>query len=413
MVWVLTFSFVLLGCGAENERLESENNPLPEKVQGLGEVSIFSLEEQLADADTVELIKEAVFESNEEVYMVGYTGEVAIDDKNRVYVVSSIPGTVHAYVFEPDGTFISKFMQEGRGPGEAEAIGSMKIKGKEVYLLAPRLQKYLIFSVDDFSLIKDEVIRRDGITDQKFSTLRARDLYVDDNRDILLSFQSFSLSDSVNQIYFHQISDNGQVVPENLFRQKKYHIHTHKLGMQDGPPIDFPMVMPFSRSSLFDISDKIYDMWTDDFLIKIYDLNGEYLRSIYYPFEKAAFDLKSSGLPEDRIETARNEEIPADWPAIHDFFVDDEDLIWVATITESDSAYQWYVLENQGGIKASFTFPGNRVDRSPMISRELPTVKNGYFYTRERDLSEGIDRIVKYKIEFKSTTSHPSQNHQK
>ena len=81
---------------------------------------------------------------------------------------------------------------------------------------------------------------------------------------------------------------------------------------------------------------------------------------------------------------------------------DDEGRLWIAIITDNDSTYQWVVLDQEdGSLLAKFTFSGKRSEISPFASTNLTIIKNGYFYNREYNYEDGIDRIVKYKIVFK------------
>jgi len=404
LVTGFTFGVIIIGCNSGNEKVSQSPTELPAFMQDIENVSVFSLEEQLANADTVELIKEVVFESNEEVFMAGYIREVAIDDQDRVYIVSSVPGTVHVYVFEPDGKFISKFYREGRGPGESETIASMTIKDDKIYLLGSRLQKYLVYSTSDFSFVRDAVIKRDSVTDKKFSLIRASDIYVDNRDRVIMKFRNLALSDTLNQIYYYEVSEEGQLLSDEIFSQEKYEVYAYDVQLQNGGSVTMPWSMPFSRGSQFSISPKgiIHDVWTEHFLISLYDVRGHYLRSIYYPYQKSILDTEKLDIPDDRKKAFEGEEVPNTWPAVHKMMVDENERIWISVITDSESTYQWYVLENTGELKAEFSYPGKRSERNPMFERRLPIVKNGYFYVLERDLSEGIDRIVKYRIEYSS-----------
>lgn len=49
---------------------------------------------------------------------------------------------------------------------------------------------------------------------------------------------------------------------------------------------------------------------------------------------------------------------PETWPALHNMIVDDLGKLWVATITESDSTFKWYIIGEDEKLKASFNFSG-------------------------------------------------------
>lgn len=71
------------------------------------------------------------------------------------------------------------------------------------------------------------------------------------------------------------------------------------------------------------------------------------------------------------------------------------------SITDSDSTYEGWILEENGKLMARFSWPEGRSHRSVMVSSFQVIIKNGYLYSAERDIKAGIDRIVKYKIQIK------------
>jgi len=166
--------------------------------------------------------------------------------------------------------------------------------------------------------------------------------------------------------------------------------------------MDLPFTMPFTRNSLVSIDREgnFYTAWAEDFLIKVYDKEGNYKQSFYYPSEKPSLLLDELEINSERQRVLNRYELPETWPALHTMELDDEGRLWVATITESDSTFQWYVLGNDGEILARFQLAGKREYRSVM-SDPLIRVHNGYFYSREVIHQEGIDRVIKYKIHFK------------
>ena len=395
----------MIGCGSEDKPTTNAATAIPTYINSLENVAVYSLKEQLASADTIELIREAVFESNEEVYLEGgYINKMAIDDQGRVFIVSSNPGTVLIYVFGPNGEFITKFYREGRGRGESETIASIKIKEDKIYLLGSRLQKVLVYSAEDYSFIRDAVIRKDSVTDKKFNLLRASDIFVDPENEVLLKMRSLSIDDPLDKGFYYNISERGQILPDEILSQKRYDLNHYKKESEERDYGLRVITLPFHRSSLFMMSDSgyIYDAWTEDFLIKVYDSKGNYQRVIYYPYDNSGLNTEQLDIHESARKTFEDIEVPKVWPALHQMKIDDEERLWVATITDSDSTYQWYVLNRNGEMMAQFEYPGNRSFHSPMLySPEFPIIKNGYFYAPEKDEYGGSVRVIKYKIRFK------------
>ena len=356
--------------------------------------------------DTVDLAREAVFSSNKDVVMAGYTGEVAIDAKGRVYVVGSQPGALGVYVFNPDGSYRTRFLREGRGPGEFESIASMIIENNRIYILGPRLQKIGIFSLDDYSLVDDYIINRKGALADSLGTYRASELLsVSEEGEMLVRFKAFSLENPNKQrtVPYYWLSEQAEVQPGVVLKQKDTYRYEPAAKTTSSGSFRLPRTMPFSRSSLMEVyRDTIYTAWTEDFLIKEWDRQGGYQEAFYHRIEKSVLAVDDEKLSESHMQLIdeNSDQLPDRWPALHAMTIDDEGRFWVFTITNDAQSFRGWVLTPNGEQLANFGWPGKRAERTPSIPPMLK-VKDGYLYTRERDIGEGIDQIEKYKIIFK------------
>jgi len=72
-------------------------------------------------------------------------------------------------------------------------------------------------------------------------------------------------------------------------------------------------------------------------------------------------------------------------------FFDDKNRLWVSTIIEDHSVYEWWVLQETGELIARFEWPRNE---------PLEFVGNGHLYTRKTNDKTGAEHIVRYRIEF-------------
>ncbi|MEX0856628.1 MAG: 6-bladed beta-propeller [Balneolaceae bacterium] len=384
------------GADLENLMIHSDNQ---ENVSGLGSVSNVISIDTTDIRYSVKLIRETVFESNEEVFMDGYIGEIAVDNDDRVYITATNPGSIGIYIFEPDGSFITSFGQEGRGPGEFESIGSISIQGNKLYVFGPRLQKFGVFSLDDYQLIRDQIIRRDSIPkhDELARILRVNELQVTESGEILAKMSNLSLREEneITKVLYHKISADGHILPERILELDKYRFYFPSNA-------GYPILMPFVRNTLVATSGDgtFYTAWSEDFLIKVYDADGNYKKAFYHPVSRARLSMDEILLNKDQQRILSNYKLPDTWQALHTIETDDKNRLWVSTITESDSTFKWWVLNDKGELLATFTKPGARTENSVM-TKPLYKIQNGYFFERERDIRNGIDRIVKYKIEFK------------
>ena len=390
---------VILSISCSRESEPSEVSDFPEQFMEIENLILISPDEGSVP-DTVELIQEAVFESNEDVYIEGYISELAVDDSGRVYIAATIPGTVGIYVFEPDGGFIDKFAREGRGPGEYESITSMQFSNDTIYLFDARLQKFGLYSSTSLSHLKDEVIKHDWITttDSPANLLRGWKLYSNKGESHILHMRKIGpKSSDIQTESLFKVSHDGHIQPNPLLTVDRFQFYYP-------PPSDrleLPFPMPFTRSSLvsFTKAGRIITNWTEDFLIRIYNSDGEFQSALYYPVESNSLDMREFEMNRHRERTLSQYEMPETWPAVHTMELDNENRLWVATITESDSTFLWYVIDLNGELLAKFELTGRRTSRSVM-SKPLIRIYNGYFYLREQDIRQGIDGIIKYRIEF-------------
>jgi hypothetical protein len=345
--------------------------------------------------ETVEFIKETIFESNEEVFLNGFISKLAVDKENRVFLVTSNGGAPQIYIFDSDGSFIAEVGQHGRGPGEFESIGSIDVGNDKLYALDTRQQNLVTFSLNDFSLIDDVKLDRSKLKGvPKF--IRGSEIYAIEKKELLIQMKSNTSSKDYRNILFQHLSEDGLIQSDTLLELKNFDLNIPK------ELLSVPVITPYMYSSVVDVSiyGDIYSAWTEQSEIRKTSINGIEKPSISYNLEKVPLDFDALNISPSKKASYSKYDIPKNWPAIHTLVVDDKEQLWVSTITNSDSTFQWLVFAKDGTLKASFERAGNRVSRS-VLSQPPIIIKNSYWYEKEQDLEKGIDRIVKYKIEFK------------
>jgi len=145
---------MLYGC-----RQKQQKSPdVPKKIRSLKHLTVYNPTTE--PPDTVILTQKTVFKSNKHVFMNGFIGAMAVDRHNRVYIAASKPGAAGIYVFKPGGSYITTMGKYGRGPGEFESISSLTISAGKLYALDPKQQKIVLFTLKNFTHIKDERIKK-------------------------------------------------------------------------------------------------------------------------------------------------------------------------------------------------------------------------------------------------------------
>jgi len=360
--------------------------------------------QSVANADTVELILENSFESNEQVFLDGSLSKTIIDDRDHVIIAVQRLGKLGIYVFNPNGVVEAVLGRYGRGPGEFEAIASMTISNDTLWVLDNRLQKIALYSMMDYKHIKDELLDKSLVVgEDKFTRLmKGTELFTLNKHEVLLKFEVllFFQPNMFTKSAYYKISADGVIEPPEILNQKRYVMYI----FNKGDKINRGFTAPFTRTSLFttDQNGDMYSTWSEDFRIKKYNTKGELVKEFYYEINKSKLDLDKVKIFKERKEFIEDQGVPYTWPALNTIQADDEGILWVSTITNSDNTFKWYVIdEDNGDLIGSFTFQGKRSDISPFVGQPFFEIKNGFFYTREFKYDQGIDRINKYKIVFK------------
>lgn len=373
---------------------------IPDNLKNIENLSVFSISDQ--KPDSVILDTATIFGNLDDIIMEEFINEFVIDDSGNVYIAAKQMGSNGIYVFDSDGNYINRFAEYGRGPAEYESIQSIDIHDNRLYIYDTVLFKYGVFSLEGFSHIKDQVISKQslGEADSLALMYRIKDLIVLENERFILKMSMIprSIRFPNQKELFYELNDDGLLRSGKILELKGlswYHSQNSIVAT--------PFLMPFNRSQLVSISKDglFYTAWSEDFLIKIYDSEGQYTRSYYYPMKKAPLRISDVNMERQTKRSLQEYKLPNTWPLLHTMEIDDENRIWVSTITENENTFKWWVLSSEGSIIATFSLPGNRNSRSP-YRKPLIQIKKGFFYEYEYDYQKNLNQIVKYKIEFES-----------
>ncbi len=371
---------------------------LPEHIRELENLTVITADtEPIAD---IQLTRDQSFGDSDDVF-IGNIRDMVVDDQGRVFIADTHQNTVH--VFNPDGSITTRIGRQGQGPGEFQGIYSMAIHQNQLYVYDYPLYRITTFSLDSFEHthiinLNPENWGHIEELDGRFPT----HFFIIDDNTILQRFVQISQPDQIGEPTFSRhylLNKDGEIISDLIYEQRgvEYLVSTY------GGGINF-LAPPFIRSSLMAISanGNIFSAWSEEFLIKVYNLEGNYVRAFYYPYNQSSLDRREildlySDQP-DLQETYRSTEFPESWPALHFMMSDDENRLWVSTISDDDEHYTWLVLSENGELLARFDWPGNRLNRD-VTNLELIVVKNGYLYSHEVDDDTGLQQIVRYRIE--------------
>ncbi|MBR9917537.1 6-bladed beta-propeller [bacterium] len=392
---LLILIFVLLNSCDSSKNNQVQQIIIPASIDSLENLQVYPLLDN-SSLDTVILERVLTIKSNEEVYFEGYINLFDVDDKNNIFVVIQNPSKIDIKVYDSLGNYKTKIGRLGRGPGEFQSIGSIDVYNDKIYVLDTRLQKVVVYSTIDYSLIHENKLNSTNHLGGMSSVMRAREISVLKDDVILLKYESNIGSNDYRRIFYYKLSKDGSTIENKVLDLENYFLYLPETQL------NLPLKPPFLRNSLVALSQKglIFTSWNEDLLIKAHDQMGNYKYSFYYPYTKSSLSLSELNFSREEQNLIIKHGLPDTWPAIHTIEVSSDDKVWISTITDSDSTYDWWISDLKGELLATFSKPGYRNNRK-VYRKPLIKIKNGYFYEHEFDFNQGIDRIIKYKINLK------------
>lgn len=410
---------ILFWLGCSNQQTAD----LPEHIRNLENVTIYSKDAE--PAHSIRFERETIFDFNKEDSdpYIGSMENFAVDDKNRVFVYSRN----NIYVINPDGSYLTAMGGEGRGPGEFHRFANVKLRiGLNRLFAYDEIQQRInVYSMQTLSSSPSKTILMDpdqwrDIEELKRSKSRPiSHFYIRSDSTLMLAFrQPFPTGSGLNDFLdipagnpnpevekykrYYRMNMGGQIISDKIFELKDVNFYpgTVNRSFVNG-------TLPSTRSSLIAVSDKgkIFSAWTEEFLIKVHDSKGQYLRSFYYPFENSTLNPEkilnqSYTDPSPPVrQYLEDADFPETWPALNIILLDDQNRLWVSTITDEEENYEWWILNEMGKLLAKFKWPGKKLFRHS-DPNEIQLVKNGYLYVLKTDDETGLQQIVKYRIEM-------------
>lgn len=377
--------FLFAGCSPPDKP------DIPLHLQDIDNLTVYSIEEE--PAYRLQLIHEQSFGDTGNLHFRHIGGALA-DESNRVILFGNVNGSPGIHVFNPDGSHLSAIGRTGSGPGEFRMLLSPpEIKSNLLYHFDPSLLRVNVFSMDDFSLDQTFILEPwDVRHSPEVDGMLTGYVHPRNDQSFLIGF-SGQVEDTLRQKYLITGPDGqalSDVILELYFENKFISSET-----------SFGVNLDFKGRSLLSISesDEIYTTWTEEFLIRKYDSQGEYHSAFYYPLRGGAFDREQfyetnpilRARPDLQAIIENEERFPDTWPVLESILVDDEDRIWAATTTDEFNLFRWRVLESDGELLAEFIKPRDQ---------RVLHIKNGYLYMHETVEESGLQSVEKYRIEL-------------
>lgn len=389
---ILLLPILFFGCS------QQKMEPLPEHIQELENLTVYSAGAE--PAVDISFQKDVTYGDSDEV-LFRRMGEVAVDSLGRVFIAD--PRDAVIYSFDSDGRFITRLGGSGAGPGEFDWwVRNVQVLNHHVYALDAnrnRVHKYSLETLEIEKTVSLAENRRNyrGLArafpniDNVF--LRGDGTYVAEfiMNDSPQRIQPYGNRDM--RVFYYLLDENGRITKKLLTFIREVR-SSNGTDTQHRAPL-FGRVM-----NGFSSDDRIYLAEPDDFLVRIYNRDGEYQSAFFYSINKIPLTTESANearaykrhrFQKYNIDNMELFDLPEFWPVLTDMKIDDQDRLWIATTVDDMSIYEWWVLEKNGELITTFEWPR---------SVPIEVVKNGYMYTSLIEEETGLQQVVRYRIKF-------------
>lgn len=386
IIYTLILVLISISCTRSEEIL------IPEEFSEYENISVFPVNSE--PEFLVEINRSAVYGDTEEV-LLGSRLNMTVDDQGRVYIADNQEVALHVY--NPDGSYNRQIGQEGDGPGEYRMIRTIRVQDRYLHILDLNLSRITRYNLENFE-VEGELsisIDQEGRNDVSRPT---QSFYLIDSEQYLLEL-GVSIPAGADKDDFERTIEGlalnyvtNEIVDSTVFSFPAGEYLSH----QEGNTF-MVMQVPYNRKPLLSVQNgQIIQGWSDDFFFKVFDEEGEYQRSIYYPYENLPLERNEvleiySEYDEQWQDMVREADMPDTWPVFDSMVADNEGRIWVGKLTQDPDELEYIVLENSGEMLASFNWPSNR---------EIQEIQDGNIYTLETNEETGLREAVKYEFTF-------------
>lgn len=317
----LLIAVLLISCASKNEY------EIPEDINELENLTVYDLETESRYQINMEFIQE--FGNNEDV-ILGYPWCVIADGQGQIYIHDLQQRQL--FTFNSSGDFTGTIGREGSGPEGFNAIGGIAYGNKKLVIYDGPLRRLTYYSIsaesEEQSVWEFEGIiflsGWDGVQKLSGYFLFPLNFSITQDGGVVTAFKSWN---SDGPLRFFSFDPDGKLAGEMIYEMNVEEYMFENEQMQ--------AILPMSRKALFvlDSQDNFIVANSDRFLIKTYDLKGNYKSSFYYPYQNLKVNRENAikRFPANRVLT--DADLPETWPVLDNMIIDDKGRLWVGMLT--------------------------------------------------------------------------------
>lgn len=380
---VILLLIIVWGCAAEDP------NRLPSHVMEIDSLIVFSGFQPTLD--TIELEQELIFTDS---LLLDEITALEVDDSGTLFIAGESWNRRQVHIFNSDGSYSDSLGSYGEQSGQFLEINHLQLMDDDLLVFDSELNRITTYRLDSFELTDTLSLHPEmkqlpkgwpGYDATPVAALSSETFLVAFSRERNPAYEPTGV------LHYYEVDKNGDISSELILNQNDIR---YLIGDYAGRPA--PFIIPLPEKPLLEISDngRLYSAFSDEYLIHVQESDGTYSHAYYNRVDRHLLDPNEVFHPrfshnDQLLRVWESAEYPEKWPVLYSLLSDDEDRIWISTITENRDELRWWIIDDRtGDIYATFLWPFNK----PIYS-----VKNESVYTVEKN-ELGFKEVVKYRI---------------
>ncbi|CAN5392417.1 hypothetical protein BH23BAC3_BH23BAC3_17440 [soil metagenome] len=364
---------------------------LPPHILAIDSVVVIS--GSLSETGSIQLVKELAFKDS---LLLDQITALEVDTEDNLYIAGESWNRRQIHIYNNEGFYKDSLGSYGIDSGQFLEISRLQLRNDNLYVFDDQLNRITTFDIESGETIDTLGLHPAGNhLPDNWSGFHAAAVTIRDDGSYLMAFQRDRdpADEPEGELRYYIVDESGKVLSDVILIQPDI---KYLVGDYAGRPA--PFTLPLPEKPLLQISEngRVYSAYTNKFLINVLNAGGENLHSYYNRGERYKLDPHEVIHPRfshnDQLRRVRESaEYPEKWPTLYSLLTDDENRIWISTITDNRDMLKWWIIDDQTGtLAATFSLP---------FDQPIYHVKNGAVYTVEKKDS-GFKKVVRYKIQM-------------
>lgn len=362
---------------------------------------------------TIQLLPETIIDNKNNEVVFGTLTQIEIDNSGRIYLGDFLQKKIHVY--DKKGDNITSLGREGVGPGEFQGFSHMNITENKLSAFDGWQFRINEFNLETLSYSKSTTVRRYPRNVDEYEEIEGWiPMYVIPRfdsttltgfmahpKDTRIEVETYNLGE-YRAVKYYYMNYQGKIISDQLFEKRD---HEDLMVTVDGRHLSKVQPVPFLGKTILRVSQnkEIISVWTKDFIIKVYDANGNYERALYHLNHNKRLLSREELLglldKDDSYDRSlfQHADLPEYWPSIFTIKLDDKNRIWAGVINEGEHILEWWVITQQGDLVAKVQMPED-LSLEWLMFEPLIAIKGDHFYVSKKDPETEQEIVVIYKL---------------